>query len=280
MITGDMNKKLNKARKIVLDAIEAHGGCTILSTGITGDDARLAKAVVEAGAKLLEPNHPAVALARGYKGVSNMHAAEQVRHEIPLEEMLKVIHGVRQVVGNDIYITAGVPGGFTEVLPTPLKEEDFLKLAQAGVDGLHVHKSTIEDLREVVELAHKYGLLVDAYIGHPDDLHTFGVPARTPEEVKEVALKMEEIGVDFIGLMTGMSYEGVEAGEIHPFVKERVLALVNSGIKVPTLAEGGINLDNYKAFAEVGVNIIVVGTAIDNIVCNAAKNIINQFLDK
>lgn len=280
MITGDMNKKLNKARKIVLDAIEAHGGCTILSTGITGDDARLAKAVVEAGAKLLEPNHPAVALARGYKGVSNMHAAEQVRHEIPLEEMLKVIHGVRQVVGNDIYITAGVPGGFTEVLPTPLKEEDFLKLAQAGVDGLHVHKSTIEDLREVVELAHKYGLLVDAYIGHPDDLHTFGVPARTPEEVKEVALKMEEIGVDFIGLMTGMSYEGVEAGEIHPFVKERVLALVNSGIKVPTLAEGGINLDNYKAFAEVGVNIIVVGTAIDNIVCNATKNIINQFLDK
>ncbi|MET3656251.1 hypothetical protein ABIC55_001335 [Sporosarcina psychrophila] len=34
-----------------------------MSTGITGDDARLAKAVVDSGVKLLEPNHPAVVLA-------------------------------------------------------------------------------------------------------------------------------------------------------------------------------------------------------------------------
>ncbi|MDI5454474.1 recombination-associated protein RdgC, partial [Salmonella enterica subsp. enterica serovar Cerro] len=38
------------------EAITLHGGQTILSTGITGDDARLAKAVCEAGVKLLEPN--------------------------------------------------------------------------------------------------------------------------------------------------------------------------------------------------------------------------------
>ena len=31
-----------------------------------------------------------------------------------------------------------------------------------------------------------------------------------------------------IGLITGMTYEGVSAGEIHPQVKERVLALANS----------------------------------------------------
>ncbi|MDN4562897.1 hypothetical protein QTL91_24475, partial [Salmonella enterica subsp. enterica serovar Typhimurium] len=60
-----------------------------------------------------------------------------------------------------------------------------------------------------VNLAHQYGLTVDAYIGHPDDLHTFGIPARTPEEVASVAKRMQDIGVDMIGLMTGMSYEGV-----------------------------------------------------------------------
>lgn len=54
----------------MLNAIEEHGGTTILSTGITGDDARIARAAVAGGAKLLEPNHPAVALARGHKGIS------------------------------------------------------------------------------------------------------------------------------------------------------------------------------------------------------------------
>ena len=67
MFKGDMNKKRAKALQKVKDAITLHGGQTILSTGITGDDARLAKAVCEAGVKLLEPNHPALALARGGK---------------------------------------------------------------------------------------------------------------------------------------------------------------------------------------------------------------------
>ncbi len=147
----------------------------------------------------------------------------------------------------------------------------------SGADGVHIHKSTIEDLKDVVKCAHKYGLLVDAYIGHPTDLHTFGVPAETPEEVAKVAKEMEEIGVDMIGLMTGMSYEGVAAGEIHPETKARLEALV-SAVKVPTLAEGGINAVNYKAFKGTGVNILVIGTSIDNVVSEAATNVIKQFL--
>ncbi|ADK31855.1 hypothetical protein WESB_0770 [Brachyspira pilosicoli WesB] len=279
MIRNDMIKKMEISRKKVLDAIKEGNGYTILSTGITGDDARIAKAVVDAGAKLLEPNHPAVVLARGYKGINNMHNAEKVRHELPLEKMLEVVSGVRNVVGDDIYITVGVPGGFTEVMPIILEDSDFQKISLAGADGLHTHKSSIEDLKELVEKAHKYGLLVDAYIGQPTDLHTFGIPAKTPDDVKNVAKEMEKIGVDFIGLMTGMSYEGVKAGEIHPEIEERLKALV-SAVKVPTLAEGGINITNYKAFKNTGVNILVIGTAIDNVVCNAAANVVKDFLTK
>ena len=277
MFISDMEKKRKTAYKKVIDAINLHGGTTILSTGITGDDARLAKAVVDAGIKLIEPNHPAVALARGFKGVTNMHAAEEIRHEIPMEEMIKVTKGIRGVVGKEIFITVGIPGGFCEIVPAELPDEVFLQLSREGADGLHIHKASLKDLEEVVNKAHKYGLLVDAYIGHPDDLHTFGLPAGTPEEVSKVAKDMENIGVDFIGLMTGMSYEGAEAGDIHPIIKERLQALVES-VKVPTLAEGGINLSNYKAFANTGVNILVVGTAIDDAVRKAAQDVVKQFI--
>ena len=126
--------------------------------------------------------------------------------------------------------------------------------------------------------AHKYGLCVDAYIGLPTDLHTFGISAEQPEEVARVAKQMEGIGVDMIGMMTGMSYEGVGAGAIHPFLKERLCAMVES-VKVPTLAEGGINLDNFHAFKETGVNILVIGTSIDKMAGKAVAKAVQDFLN-
>ncbi|HHT8827501.1 TPA: histidine biosynthesis protein [Yersinia enterocolitica] len=277
MFNADMSKKRSVAMDKVRNAIALHGGQTILSTGITGDDARLAKAVCDSGVKLLEPNHPALALARGHNGVTNMHAAERIRHEITIGQMAEAVQGVRNVVADDIFITVGIAGGFTETVPMPVTEQDILLIAQSGADGLHTHKSSFEDLKELVDLAHKYGLTVDAYIGHPSDLHTFGIAAETPAEVAEVAKKMEELGVDMIGLMTGMSYEGVGAGDIPDVIKQRLLALVGA-VSVPTLAEGGINLENAKAFKNTGVNILVVGTAIDNVVCNAAKDVVSRFI--
>lgn len=277
MFYNDMAKRMSLGMAKVKKALEEGGGHTILSTGITGDDARMARAVVQAGVKMLEPNHPAVALARGHKGVTVMHDAEAIRHEITVDQMAEVTRGVRSVVPSDVYITVGIPGGFTEVVPHPLTEQDFMKMALAGADGLHTHKSSLKDLEELVTMAHRYGLLVDAYIGRPTDLHTFGLPAETPEEVYKVAKQMEEIGTDMIGMMTGMSYEGVAAGEIPSLMRERVIAMVEA-VKVPTLAEGGINTVNFKAFKDTKVNILVVGTAIDNMVEEAAQKAVRQFL--
>jgi hypothetical protein len=279
MIIGDMKRKRELALKKVEQAIEMHGGTTLLSTGITGDDARLALAAVQAGARMLEPNHPAIALARGIQGVSNMHAAEEIRHLVSMEAMAEVISGVRKVVGQDIYITAGVPGSFAEMLPTPFTERDALLLSRAGADGIHTHKTTYEDLKDMVDIAHGYGLLIDAYIAHPADKHLFGIPAETPEEVCEAGIKMQSIGVDLIGLMTGMSYEGVAAGEIAPPIKARLKALIDA-VQVPTLAEGGINLQNYRAFMGLGVQILVVGTAFDDMARKAVGQAVSAFLTK
>ncbi|MEW6649095.1 MAG: histidine biosynthesis protein [Chloroflexota bacterium] len=277
MIIGDMQRKCEAGMRKVRAAIAEHGGTTLLATGIAGDDARFALAATQAGAKLLEPNHPAVALARGHKGVTSMHAAEEVRHEIGMEEMIKVTAGVRAVVGPEIFITVGVPGSFTEIMPTPFTEEHAYALSRAGADGIHTHKSTYQDLKDVVDLCHKYGMLVDAYIAHPSDRHLFGIPAETPEDVAETAKRMVEIGVDMIGLMTGMSYEGVAAGEIAPLVRARLEAMLKA-VSVPTLAEGGINAKNYKAFIGTGVNILVVGTAFDDIARNAVRDTVKAFL--
>lgn len=279
MICNDMKLKMEKSMAIVQKAIEVGKGHTILSTGITGDDARLAKAVVDAGVTLLEPNHPAVVLARGHRGISSMHEAEKYRHEITIGQMAEVTKGVRSVVGEDIYITVGIPGGFTEVKPILLQETDFLEMSLSGANGLHTHKSSLADLEALVKAAHKYGLCVDAYIGLPTDLHTFGISAEKPEEVAKVAKQMESVGADMVGMMTGMSYEGVEAGEIHPLLKERLLAMVEA-VNVPTLAEGGINLDNYQAFKETGVQILVIGTSIDKMVEKAAKDAVSDFLNR
>lgn len=279
MIIGDMQRKREFGLKKVTDAIAEHGGTTLLSTGITGDDARMALAAVQAGARLLEPNHPAVALARGHKGVKTMHAAEDVRHEIAFDEMVRVTAGVRAVVGPEIYITVGVPGSFTETMPTPFTDEQAYTLARAGADGVHTHKSTFADLKDVVELCHKYGMLVDAYVAHPSDRHLFGIPAETPQQVADTAKHMQDLGVDLIGLMTGMSYEGVAAGEIARPVRERLEAMLKA-VSVPTLAEGGINAVNFKAFIGTGVNIIVVGTAFDDIARKAVGETVGVFLQR
>ena len=81
-----------------------------------------------------------------------------------------------------------------------------------------------------------------------------------------------------IGLMTGMSYEGVEAGQIHPQLKARLEALVQA-VSVPTLAEGGINLDNFQAFKDTGVNILVIGTSIDKMAGKAVSQAVTSFLN-
>jgi cyclase len=262
-IAADMQRRRDRAIAKVHAAIEAHGGTTLLSTGITADDARLARAVADTGVRMFEPNHPAIALARGLHGVQDMDSAEGVRHELDMGEVYRVVRGVRAVLGHELFITVGFPGGFTEVDPVEVSDGTFADLARAGADGVHTHKSSLEDLAEWVDAAHRNGLIVDAYIAHPSDRHPFGIPAETTADVEAIAKEMESIGVDLIGLMTGMSYGGVAAGEIDARVSERLRVLVDA-VSVPTLAEGGINTTNQKAFRGTGVNILVVGTSFDD----------------
>ena len=69
------------------------------------------------------------------------------------------------------------------------------------------------------------------------------------------------------------------AGEIPGVVRERLEAMIKS-VSVPTLAEGGINAVNFKAFIGTGVNILVVGTAFDDIARKAVEQTVETFLQR
>ena len=60
-------------------------------------------------------------------------------------------------------------------------------------------------------------------------------------------------------------------------MKERIQALVEA-VKVPTLAEGGINAVNQKAFRNTGIHIIVVGTAFDDSARMAIQSSVKKFI--
>jgi hypothetical protein len=239
----------------------------------------MARAAVAGGARMLEPNHPAVALRSGLHGVQTMHDAENVRHLVPISVMADVVRGVRAVVGPEIVITVGIPGAFEEVQVVPVSDADMELIADAGADGLHTHKADPADLAQWVRRAHACGLFVDAYIAHPADRHRFGIPAGSPAEVAGTVALMREMGVDLIGLMTGLSYEGVTAGAIPELVGERLVALVEAAGDTPTIAEGGINPDNWEPIRKTGVKVIVVGTALDDIAARAVTDSVARFLD-
>ena len=84
MIRGDLEKKCEKGRVKIDKAVELNKGFTIMATGITADDCRIALASVNAGVRIIEVNHPSVCLSMGLYCVTTMRAAEENRHRRPL----------------------------------------------------------------------------------------------------------------------------------------------------------------------------------------------------
>ena len=284
MMKGDMDLKIRQGRKKIEDAIKLHHGSTILAAGITSMVPGITGIAAEAaGAKMLEISQNGIALLQGLHGVKNRTEARKVSYQIPMSDMAKHTRGLRNVVSDDVFITISVPGVWTHTAPTPFFEEHALLLSYAGADGLHVHKSTVEDYHGIADLAHKYGMLIDAYISEPPkniDVHASsysGVPAATPKDIEARVKELEDAGADTIGLLTGKTYMGMKAGEISPQMEERLLALKSSA-KVPTMVEGGITPDNAGGFKKLGVQILVVGTAFDDVVKDAVIKFIQKIL--
>ena len=263
-----------ETKKEKLREILAEQGTGLMLGGIMGTDMRIAKGAYRGGCRIFEPNHPAMALQMGLYGSTTMNEAEAIRHLVPIERMLCAVEGLRATLGDDIFITCAARGTFTEEIVTPFTQEDALRIAQAGADCLHTHKSSIEDVRRIAEYAHNAGLLCEAYISAYD---TFGVQAPTDESLLAAIHDYEEAGVDLLGLCTGMIYQGQGATGFSEECLHRFdLFLKNT--QVFKVLEGGIKPGNIGAVKKLGFDILVMSTALDNILQDTTADTVENLL--
>ncbi len=256
------------------DIVKAQGTGLMLG-GLMGTDMRIANAAYEGGCRIFEPNHPAMALQMGLHGVTTMNEAEAVRHLVPIERMTTAVEGLRALFGDDIFITCAVRGAFTEMVPVPFTQEDAYKLAYAGADCVHSHKSSIEDVWMLTDYAHNAGLLCEAYISTDD---TFGVQAPTDELLLKAIKDYEEAGVDLLGLCSGMIYQGQGATGFSEECLHRIDLFVNN-VSVFKVLEGGIKPGNISAVKKLGFDILVMSTALDNIAQAVTTATVKELLE-
>jgi cyclase len=281
---GDMILRRQMGMAKVRKAIAEHGGTTLMSAGLTSIVAGiLGKAAAEAGARIFEISPNGIALDLGLEGVSSRPQARRMSYRVPIEDICRRVAGFRAVLGDEVFITVSMAGLWTYLSPCPFTDREAYLLATAGADCLHVHKVTLEDHANIVEVAHQNGILVEAYIADPEEPDPashygfLGVPAANPEEVAKCVREMEGVGVDLMGLVTGKTYQGLKSNEITPKERERIEALVQTATQ-PTILEGGITPANCHAYKATGVNIIVVGTAFDQVCQNCIRDTVKELL--
>lgn len=274
----NMEHRLEIARSKIQKLIKRGNGSTLNIAGLPG--LRSFKPLVEAGVGMFEVVHPAstilMAIAFGGKQMSSV--AVPPFGKLPHSEYIRWIGCHRYMLGNDVYLMGLPEEGLVALYQDPLSDDYLLSMSQAGLDQLHLHKPTLEDYEGAIKMCHRNGLLCDAYISDPSDNNNMGVPARTVEDVSGIAKKLEKAGADLVGLMTGMTYQGLKAKEVSPELKERLEAL-SGAVDVPTITEGGVNPTNYKAVKETGVNVITIATALIEISDNAVLNTIKRLFE-
>ena len=261
-------------RKEKLRGLLKEQGTALMLGGIMATDMRIAKAAYRGGCRIFEPNHPAMALQMGLCGATTMNEAEAIRHLVPISRMTTAVEGLRAVLGDEVFITCAAAGTFTELQPVPFTQEDVLKLAYAGADCVHSHKSSIEDIAQLAEYCHRAGLLCEAYISAYD---TFGVKAPTDELLLKTIGDYEAAGVDILGLCTGMIYQGQGATGFSDECLHRIELFVNHTHAVKAL-EGGIKPGNIGAVKKLGFDILVMSTALDNICQDATAETVKKVM--
>lgn len=278
MIIGDAEYKRERGKKKVQDAIKLHGGITLMAAGIAGTDMRVFKATLDVGVKMFEACHCDVVVQRGLKGKTEMLGGMDVRYEITVDDMVSLVRAMRGVAGNDVYITASVPGTFTEINPVPFTFEDALALSQAGADGLLSAKYYTQDIEDLVNVAHRAGLRVDQSIVAPGSYASrLSAKSLETEEVGKYASRLEKLGADSLYVGTGMWYVGAKAGKFPDEILRRIKTVRNS-VSIPVIVGGGITPSNYKDLKSSGADILAVATIFDQIAAESVAKTAKTFL--
>lgn len=266
---GACQSKLLQAFEIAQPALQLGG--------VAATDPRFATVAVEAGVRVLEPNHTAITCARAKGGLTSMREAYQRKHELEFDAVLEVVSTIRSVIPEYVFIISAAPGTFDEIEPQ-FEEWQAQKLSEAGADGLFIEKDDYKEVERLTRIAHNAGLLVQAgFQLRTADMKTAVIPIESPAESRQTARHLLDMGVDIVGMRFSGIFKSLDAGAIAPEELECLSGMV-SEVPGATVVYAGVNASNLPAVAETGVKMVGIASAVDDLVYKAMGEAINQLL--
>jgi hypothetical protein len=290
-IGGSAQLKLAIGREKLRAAIDADGGTTVYAAHLLPHTAPWLPGVLASGVRILEITHGSIYLSQNPPRRDVAHGGRYesllASYGVPVADLAARIRQLRPALGPDVFLNVAAGGTFNQIGPARFDDEAAFLLSQAGADGIHTHKSDVAEVAALAEIAHRTGLLVEAYI-HRDlgETHPFsymGLRAATPADVAAATRELEAAGADVVGLMFSVDpqyYSQEGATETLPAeVRARVEALVG-GATVPTSIEGQITPGNARELRALGANILVLGTQFDLAIQAAIQKVVRDHLGK
>ncbi|MBM4408674.1 MAG: hypothetical protein FJ038_08800 [Chloroflexi bacterium] len=280
--------KMAIGREKLRAAIDADGGTTVYAAHLLPHAAPWLPGVLASGVKLLEITHGSIYLSqnppRRDVAFGGRYESLMASYGVPASELAARIRQLRPALGPEIFLNVAAGGTFNQIGPAKFDEEGAFLLSQAGADGIHFHKSDLDELEELVEIAHGAGLLAEAYVhrdlGRTHPFSYMGLRAESPADVRRMVKDLEGIGVDIVGLMFSVDpqyYSQVGATDRLPTdVRKRVKALVEAATTF-TSVEGQITEGNARELRRLGANILVLGTQFDLAIQEAIGRVVREF---
>jgi len=285
---GSAKLKLALGREKVRSAIAAGGGTAVYAAHLLPHTAPWLPGVLASGVRMLEITHGSIYLSqnppRRDVAFGGRYESLMSSYGVPVGELAARIRQLRPALGPDIFLNVAAGGTFNQIGPARFDDEAAFLLSQAGADGIHFHKSDLDELAGLIEIAHANGLLAEAYVNRDlGETHPFsymGLRAETPAEVAAAARDLESAGADIVGLMFSVdpqyySQEGA-TDALPPDVRARVEALVATAT-VPTSVEGQITPGNAREIRALGAGILVLGTQFDLEIQAAIQRVVRDY---
>lgn len=289
VLGGSAQLKLAIGRDKLRAAIEADGGTTVYAAHLLPHTAPWLPGVLASGVRILEITHGSIHLSqnppRRDVAFGGRYESLLASYGVPVADLAARIRQLRPSLGPDVFLNVAAAGTFNQIGPARFDDEAAFLLSQAGADGIHFHKSDVAEIAALIEIAHRNGLLAEAYV-HRDlgETHPFsymGLRAETPADVAAATRALEEAGADIVGLMFSVHpqyYSQEGASETLPAeVRARVEALVGAAT-VPTSIEGQITPGNARELRALGANILVLGTQFDLAIQAAIQGVVRDHL--
>jgi imidazole glycerol-phosphate synthase subunit HisF len=275
-MTGTARQKINEGNKKLEEIFESTRPVLQLG-GVAATDPRFAKVAIEAGVRVLEPNHTAISCARSYKGNTMMREAYVHKHEVDFNIVLDVVQTIRRVAREHVFILCGAPGTFDELHPQ-FEESHGQLLSEAGVDGLFIEKNDLKEVERLTQIAHKSGMLVQSgfQLSKPN-MKTAVISVFNAVEARRTAQQLEDLGVDIVAMRLSGIFKSLDAEKISSEEIDCIYGLTES-VKAPTAVYAGVNSNNLSTIAKTGVNMVGVASAVDDLLYKSMTAIINEFV--